>query len=118
MSCELIGDTGRAHGSDLEGWREAIGAFRRCVSEAIGRHDGFIARSLGNIVLVLFGYPTAHEQDAEQTVRAELELCAAVKALRPGADARLRCRVGIASGMVILGYVVRVGGGTDHEIRY
>jgi DNA-binding winged helix-turn-helix (wHTH) protein/tetratricopeptide (TPR) repeat protein len=116
MSCELAGDATRADGRDLEEWREAVRAFQRCVSETVGRHGGSIFRALGSSVLILFGYPTAQEHDAEQAVRTGLELCAAVKAQTPDAVARPRCRVGIASGIVIVGDVVRVGGGLDHEI--
>lgn len=115
LSCELIG-AARGEGDDLEDRREAVRAFRECVSEAVGHHDGFIASHLGNTVLVLFGYPAAHEHDAEHAVRAGLELCAAVRALRPGRDTPMRYRVGIATGMVIIGD--RVGGGAlrDREI--
>ena len=95
---------------------EAIGAFQHCVSEIVGRHSGFIASRLGNTVLVLFGYPAAHEDDAERAIRAGLELCAAVRTLRPDADVPMRCRVGIATGMVIVGDLVGVGEVRDHGI--
>ena len=76
MSCELVGVSARADGVDLEDLREAVGAFQRCVSETVDRHDGFVVSRLGNAALVLFGYPAAHENDAERAVRAGLELCA------------------------------------------
>ena len=116
MSCEAIGVAARADGIGLEDLREAIGAFQHCVSEIVGRHSGFIASRLGNTVLVLFGYPAAHEDDAEQAIRAGLELCAAVRTLRPDADVPMRCRVGIATGMVIVGDLVGVGEVRDHGI--
>jgi DNA-binding winged helix-turn-helix (wHTH) protein len=116
MSCELIGIGRRAGGMDLEDWREAVGAFQRCVSSTADRNQGFIYRYLGNDALVLFGYPAAHEDDAEQAVRAGLELCAAVSTLKPGADATMRCRVGIATGMVIVGDVIGVADPREHEI--
>jgi DNA-binding winged helix-turn-helix (wHTH) protein/tetratricopeptide (TPR) repeat protein len=116
MSCELVGNAGQADGIDLEDWREAVGAFRHCVSETAKCHDGFIHRHFGNDVLVLFGYPAAHEQDAEQAVRAGLQLCAAVRALRPDADLPMRCRVGIATGMVIVGDGFGGSQGGRHEI--
>ena len=102
LSCELAGMSTRDD-VDLEDLRAAVGAFRRCVLETVGRHDGFIASDLGNTALVLFGYPAAHEHDAEQAVRAGLELCRAVKRLRPDANRPMRCRVGIATGVVIIG---------------
>jgi predicted ATPase/DNA-binding winged helix-turn-helix (wHTH) protein len=116
MSWEAIGVAGRADGIGLEDLREAIGAFQHCVSEIVGRHGGFIASRLGNTVLVLLGYPAAHEHDAERAIRAGLELCAAVRTLRPDADVTMRCRVGIATGMVIVGDLVGRGEVRDHGI--
>jgi len=103
MHCELVGAAPGGDDVALEDLREAVGDFRRCVSEAADRHQGFVSRDRGNSTLVLFGYPEAHEHDAEQAIRAGLELCAAVRTLRPDADAPVRCRVGIATGMVIIG---------------
>ena len=91
MSCEAIGLAARGDGVDLEDLLEAIGAFQHCVSEIAGRHSGFIASRLGNTVLVLFGYPAAHEHDAEEAIRAGLELCAAVRNPTP------MCRCGAGS---------------------
>jgi DNA-binding winged helix-turn-helix (wHTH) protein/predicted ATPase len=116
MSCEAIGLAARADGIGLDDLAEAIGAFQHCVSEIVGRHGGFIASRLGNTVLVLFGYPAAHEHDAERAIRAGLELCAAVRTLRPDVDVPMRCRVGIATGMVIVGDLVAVGEARDHGI--
>jgi DNA-binding winged helix-turn-helix (wHTH) protein len=81
LACELIVLSGQTDAGNLEDLREALGAFRHCISEAAARHDGFVFSSLGNMVLVLFGYPAAHENDAEQAVRAGLELCASVQTL-------------------------------------
>jgi len=103
MSCELIGISGRADGAGLEDLRDVVGAFQRCVSETVDRHDGFVVSRLGNAALVLFGYPAAHEYDDERAVRAGLELCTAVRTLGLGADLPMRCRVGIATGMAIIG---------------
>jgi class 3 adenylate cyclase len=116
MSCELVGVAAAEGNIDLEDLRETVGVFQRCASATVGRHDGFIARHLGSSVLVLFGYPAAHEDDAERAVRAGLELCAAVRTLRPSAAVPLRCRVGIATGMVIVGDLVATGERRDHEI--
>jgi TolB-like protein/class 3 adenylate cyclase/predicted ATPase/Flp pilus assembly protein TadD len=103
LCCELVGAMSGGDGVGLEDLREAIGGFQRCVSEIADRHQGFVYRDLGNSALVLFGFPEAHEHDAEQAIRAGLELCAAVRTLRPDSDAPVRCRVGIATGMVIVG---------------
>jgi predicted ATPase/class 3 adenylate cyclase len=114
LSCELLGVARGADGVSLEELRESVRAFQRCVSETAGRHNGFIARHFGNNVLVLFGYPAAHEHDAEQAIRAGLELCAALRALR--AEPPMQCRVGIATGMVIVGDPVEVGEFRDDEL--
>jgi class 3 adenylate cyclase len=109
LYCELVGAAPQRDGVGLEDLREAAGGFHRCVSEAAARHQGFVYRDLGNSALVLFGYPEAHEHDAEQAIRAGLELCAAVRTMQPDADVPVRCRVGIATGMVIVGDPVRTG---------
>ena len=115
MSCELIGISGRADGVGLEDLREVVGAFQRCVSETVDRHDGLVVSRLGNAALVLFGYPAAHEYDAERAVRAG-QLCTAVGALRSGANLPMRCRVGIATGMAIIGDFGGDGALRDREI--
>jgi TolB-like protein/class 3 adenylate cyclase/predicted ATPase len=102
LHCELVAAGRGDDGAGLEDLREAIGSFQRCVSETANRHQGFVYRDLGNNALVTFGYPEAHEHDAEQAIRAGLELCTAVRILRPDADAPVRCRVGIATGVVII----------------
>src|SRR5271165_7142987 len=116
VSCEALGLAVQADGTGLEDLAEGIGAFQRCVSEIVGRHRGFVAGRFGNSVLVLFGYPAAHEHDAERAVHAGLDLCAAVRALRPDADVPMRCRVGIAAGTVIVGDLVGAGEVRDHGI--
>ncbi|MBV8089068.1 MAG: AAA family ATPase, partial [Alphaproteobacteria bacterium] len=116
MSCGATGAVVRTDGLGLEDLLEATDAFQDCVSQIVGRHSGFIASRLGNTVLVLFGYPAAHEHDSERAIRAGLELCAAVSTLRPDAEVPMRCRVGIATGMVIIGDLAGAGEGEDHGI--
>ena len=116
LSCELVGASPRTKGVALEDLHEAVGDFHRCVSETADRHKGFVYRELGNDALVLFGYPEAHEHDAERAIHAGLELCAAVRTLRHDADVPMRCRVGIATGMVIVGDLVGAGEVRDHGI--
>ncbi len=103
MSCDLVGVATVTNPMGLDDLHEAIGAFRRCVAETVDRHNGFVVSRLGNSELVLFGYPAAHEHDAERAVRTGLELCAAVRALNPVPGASVRCRVGIATGTAIIG---------------
>ena len=116
MSCELVAAAAGLGAMDLEDWREAVRDFQRCVLETVGPHGGFTYRHLANNVLALFGYPKAHEHDAEQAVRAGLELCRAVRVLRPGTEAPTRCRVGIATGVVIIDDATGAGEARDHEI--
>jgi class 3 adenylate cyclase/predicted ATPase len=116
MSCSLVASAPLPDDTELEDWREAVGTFQLSVAEAVRPYNGFIARHFGNIILALFGYPQAHEDDAERAVRAGLELCKSAGAVRSGGDMSVRCRVGIATGMVIIGEAIGVGGGRDHEI--
>jgi predicted ATPase/class 3 adenylate cyclase len=97
---------------DPEDLREVISAYHKCVAETVRRFGGFVGQYLGDGVLVYFGYPEAHEDDAERAVRAGLELIAAVIALKTPAS--LQTRVGIATGLVVVGDLM-VGSGEAHE---
>ena len=101
MFSDLVGSTALAARMDPEDLREVISAYQKCVAETVRRFDGFVARYLGDGVLVYFGYPRAHEDDAERAVRAGLELIAAVTGLKTCAS--LQARVGIATGLVVVG---------------
>jgi predicted ATPase/DNA-binding winged helix-turn-helix (wHTH) protein len=116
VSCELTGMSARADEEGLEDFRTVISAFRRCVSAIVDRRDGFVVGYLGNAALILFGYPAAHEHDAERAVRAGMELCAAAGTLRLDAEMRVQCRVGIATGMAIIGDLDGDGSLQDREI--
>ena len=107
MFSDLVGSTALSARMDPEDLREVISAYQKCVTETVHRFDGFVARYMGDGVLVYFGYPQAHEDDAEQAVRAGLELITAVAALKPGAS--LRTRVGIATGLVVVGDLIGSG---------
>jgi class 3 adenylate cyclase/predicted ATPase len=109
MCCELVGVTVRPGGMDLDDLHEVISAYHGCVASTVARFNGFVDKYLGNTVLVYFGFPTAREDDADQAVRAGLELCSAISALKSSVEVGLRCRVGIATGLVIVGDLVAVG---------
>jgi class 3 adenylate cyclase len=111
MFSDLVGSTALAARMDAEDLREIISAYQKCVAETVRRFDGFVARYLGDGVLVYFGYPQAHEDDAERAVRAGLELIAAVAGLKTRAS--LQTRVGIATGLVVVGDLI--GSGDTHE---
>lgn len=103
LSCELIGAAPGPGGVDLEDLEQAVRTFRRYVADTAMRHGGFIYRHFGNNAVALFGYPAAQEHDAEQAIHAGLALCAAVRASTLIWEAPMRCRVGVATGLVIIG---------------
>jgi class 3 adenylate cyclase/predicted ATPase len=101
MFSDLVGSTALSTIMDPEDMREVISAYHKCVAEVVRRFGGFVAQYLGDGVLVYFGYPQAHEHDTERAVRAGLEVIAAVSALK--ARSALQTRVGIATGLVVVG---------------
>ena len=110
MFCDLVGSTSLSARHDPEDMRDLIAAYRSSVTDAVARFDGFIARYLGDGVLVYFGYPKAHEDDAERAVRAALAATAAVNGLRIRAGVELRAHIGIATGLVVVGEPIEAGG--------
>src|SRR6476619_482119 len=107
MFSDLVGSTALSAQMDPEDLRELISAYQTCVDETVRRHGGFVAKYLGDGILVYFGYPQAHEDDADQAVRAGLETIAAVTALKMPVP--LQTRVGIATGLVVVGELVGSG---------
>ena len=99
---------------DPEDLREVISAYQKCVAETVGRFGGFVAKYMGDGVLIYFGYPQAHEDDAERAVRAGLDLVAAVGALKTHAP--LQTRVGIATGLVVVGDLIGSGASQEQAI--
>src|SRR5207342_1211440 len=89
-------------------------AYQKCVAETVQRFGGFVAKYMGDGVLVYFGYPQANEDDAERAVRAGLELIAAVGALR--AASPLQTRVGIATGLVVVGDLIGTGSAQEQAV--
>src|SRR5262245_59036663 len=109
MFSDLVGSTALSAAMDPEDLREVIGAYHRCVAKTVARFDGFVAKYMSDGVLVYFGYPQAHEHDAERAVRAGLKLVAKVAELRPRPNLRLQLRVGIATGLAVVGDLVGSG---------
>jgi class 3 adenylate cyclase len=114
MFSDLVGSTALSARMDPEDLREVISAYQKCVSETVQRFGGFVAKYMGDGVLVYFGYPQAHEDDAERAVRAGLELVAAVGALKT--HAALQTRVGIATGLVVVGDLIGSGASQEQAI--
>ena len=114
MFSDLVGSTALSARMDPEDLREVISAYQKCVAETVGRFGGFVAKFMGDGVLIYFGYPQAHEDDAEQAVRAGLELVAAVSDLKT--HAVLQTRIGIATGLVVVGDLIGSGASQEQAI--
>ena len=107
MFSDLVGSTALSARMDPEDLREVISAYQKCVAETVRHFGGFVARYLGDGVLVYFGYPHAHEDDAERAVRAGLELITAVAGLKTCPSQQVR--IGIATGLVVVGHLIPSG---------
>jgi class 3 adenylate cyclase len=114
MFSDLVGSTALSARMDPEDLREVISAYQKCVAETVRRFDGFVAKYMGDGVLIYFGYPQAHEDDADRAVRAGLDLIAAVTGLKT--DASLQTRVGIATGLVVVGDLIGSGEAQERGI--
>ena len=114
MFCDLVGSTALSARMDPEDLREVISAYQKCVADAVQRFGGYVAKFMGDGVLIYFGYPQAHEDDAERAVRAGLELIATVTALKTHAP--LQTRVGIATGLVVVGDLIGSGASQEQAI--
>jgi class 3 adenylate cyclase len=112
--CDLVGSTPLAARYDPEDLREIVGAYHRCVADTAGRFAGFVAKYMGDGVLIYFGYPEAHEDDAERAVRAGLAVIDAVARL--AAPEPLRVRLGIASGLVVVGDLIGEGAAQERGV--
>jgi class 3 adenylate cyclase len=114
MFSDLVGSTALSARMDPEDLREVISAYHKCVAETVRRFGGLVAQYLGDGVLVYFGYPEAHEDDAERAVRTGLELAEAVSALKT--PALLQTRIGIATGLVVVGDLTGSGEAQERRI--
>lgn len=108
MFCDLVGSTALSTRLDPEDLRRIVRAYTECCAEVIERNGGFVAQYMGDGVLAYFGYPHAHEHDAERAVRAGLALAEAVPRLETAAGS-LPVRVGIATGVVVVGDLIGTG---------
>jgi predicted ATPase/class 3 adenylate cyclase len=113
MMCDLVGSTAISARLDPEDMGSVISAYLRCCTELIERHGGFVARLIGDGVVAYFGYPQAHELDAEHAVRGGLALVESVPKLTTAAGVPLQVRIGISTGLVVVGDLI--GGGPTQE---
>jgi class 3 adenylate cyclase len=114
MFCDLVGSTPLSTRFDPEDLREIVGAYHRCVADTVGHFAGFVAKYMGDGVLVYFGYPEAHEDDAERAVRAGLAVIEAVGRLTTSEP--LNVRLGIASGLVVVGDLIGAGAAQERGV--
>jgi class 3 adenylate cyclase len=114
MFSDLVGSTALSARMDPEDLREVISAYQKCVAETVQRFGGFVAKYMGDGVLIYFGYPQAHEDDAERAVRGGLELVSAIGGLKTHAP--LQMRVGIATGLVVVGDLIGSGASQEQAI--
>jgi class 3 adenylate cyclase len=114
MFCDLVGSTALSTRMDPEDLREVIAAYQKCAADTVQRFGGFVAKYMGDGVLVYFGYPQANEDDPERAVRAGLELIQAVGGLKSSTS--LQTRVGVAPGLVVVGDLVGSGEAQERGI--
>jgi class 3 adenylate cyclase/tetratricopeptide (TPR) repeat protein len=116
MICDLVGSTALSARLDPEDMRAVIDAYHAACARITRTYDGFLAEFRGDGILAYFGYPLAHEDDAERTVRASLDIIAAVARLKTRAAEPLAVRIGIATGVVVIGDLSREGALREHAV--
>jgi predicted ATPase/class 3 adenylate cyclase len=116
MFSDLVGSTALSARMDPEDLRELISAYQKCAAETAGRFGGFVAKYMGDGVLVYFGYPQAHEDDAERAVQSGLALVEAVSKLPTAAGVPLQVRIGIATGLVVVGDLIGAGSAQERAV--
>ena len=117
LFCDLVNSTVLARTLDPEEYGDVLGAYRSICADTIGRFTGFLAKYMGDGVLAYFGYPQAHEDEASRAVRAGLTLVDEVSRLTaPGISERLQARVGIATGLVVVGDLIGAGSSQEQNV--
>jgi class 3 adenylate cyclase len=116
MFCDLVGSTALSARLDPEDLRAIISTYHCCCTEVVERNGGFVAKYMGDGVLAYFGYPRAHEHDAERAVRTALKLVEAVPKLATSAGSPLQVRVGIATGLVVVGDLIGTGAAQEQAV--
>jgi len=115
MFCDLVGSTELSARLDPEDLREVIAGYHRAVAGVVRNFDGFVAKYMGDGVLAYFGYPSAHEDDAERAVRAGLGVVEAIGRLNVK-SVQLHGRVGIATGLVVVGDLLGEGSAQEQSV--
>ena len=116
LFCDLVGSTALSARLDPEDMRQVIRVYQDACSGVIARYDGFIAKFMGDGILAYFGFPRAHEDDAERAIRAGLEIASTVGALETSAKDKLHVRIGVATGLVVVGDLVGEGAAQEQAV--
>jgi class 3 adenylate cyclase len=114
MFCDIVGSTALSTRFDPEDLRDLISTYHRTVADTVARFDGFVAKFMGDGVLIYFGYPQAHEDDAERSVRAGLAVIEEVAKL--SGRVTLQVRIGIATGLAVVGDLIGVGAAQERGV--
>jgi predicted ATPase/class 3 adenylate cyclase len=115
LFCDLVGSTALSARLDPEDTRSVIACYQTCIAETVAKHNGVIARYMGDGALVYFGYPRAREDDTEQAVHAALALIDEIPRLKTKIDIPLQGRIGIATGTVVIGDVLSTDTGSHEQ---
>jgi class 3 adenylate cyclase len=115
MFCDLVGSTAMSARLDPEDMRTIIASYHKTAAKAVQDHGGFVAKYMGDGVLAYFGYPKAHEDDAERAVQAGLAIVEAAPLQNPHGET-LHVRVGLATGIVVVGDLVGSGESSEHGV--
>src|SRR5271157_4490433 len=116
MFCDLVGSTALSARLDPEDMRQVIRAYQDACSDVVARYDGFVAKFFGDGILAYFGFPRTHEDDAARAVHAGLEIAAVVAGLQTRAREKLAVRIGVATGLVVVGDLVGQGSAQEQAV--
>jgi class 3 adenylate cyclase len=116
MFCDLVGSTALSARLDPEDMRQVIRGYQDACSGVVARYDGFVAKFMGDGILAYFGFPHAHEDDAARAVHAGLEIAEVVAGLQTPARAKLAARIGVATGLVVVGDLVGQGSAQEQAV--
>jgi predicted ATPase/class 3 adenylate cyclase len=116
MFCDLVGSTALSTQVDPEDLRELINAYHACCAERVGQHGGYVAKYMGDGVLAYFGYPEAHEDDAAQAIYSALSILDGIPALPAKAGFAPQARIGIATGLVVVGDLIGAGSAQERNV--
>ena len=116
MFCDLVGSTALSTQLDVEDLREVISAYQDVCRGIVDQYGGYIARYMGDGILIYFGYPQAHEDEGDRAVRTGLDIIRSVRALRPRPGMELEVRIGVATGVVIVGDIIGEGASEESAV--